>query len=125
MKPLRNARSTISVTWLIAAWLLAISAGLLGPAHLTTHFRSPDAAQHQCRETRRHTTFDLSEASLDAQMDAASLRTPAPVDRYVAPVAAALVAPAVSSGVPAAPELTFMTRRKLLSPRSNNPDPLI
>ncbi len=125
MKSLRNARSTISAMWFIAAWLLAISAGFLGSAHLTAHFRSPDAAQHLCRETRRHTTFDLSETSPEVQMDAASLRALAPVNRYVAPVAAALVVPAVSSGVPAAPELTFMTRRKLLSPRSNNPDPLI
>jgi hypothetical protein len=125
MKILRKAYGTASVMWLIAGCFISLSIGVVGSTHMAPHLRRPDAASHMRREMLRCTKFDLTESGQDVQMEAASLYEPATVFAYVTLAAGALIAPTATVGSFAPPEMSFMTRRKLLSPRTSDPDPLI
>lgn len=124
MKKLRKSYGRVSATWFIAGCLIALVLSVVGPAHISLRFRSADAAPHICRETGRRTTLDLTDGEQDIQIDNIA-HEPAPERPLVTLVAASFVLPAGPVLAAAPPRQPFITRRKLLSPRADDPDPLL
>lgn len=124
MKALRKRYGRASAIRIIVGSLIAISIGIVIPAHRARRFRSSYKPSQMCREISRHTVLDLTESSQDNHIDSAP-REPAPERLLATLVAAAFIAPAAPAATVASPVLPFMMRRKLLSPRADDPDPLV
>lgn len=124
MKILRKSYGRTSAACFAIGCLVALGIAVLGPAHTALRFRSPDTPPHMCHQMGRHMTLDQNDRGQETKIDGA-IAEPLPERPLVALVATAFVGPATPVLAPPSAPLTLTNRRKLLSRRADDSDPLL
>jgi hypothetical protein len=123
MKALGKSYGMSAIRFIVGC-LIAVSIGVVIPAHTAQRLRTFYKPSEMHREMSRHTVLDLTESSQDNYIDSVP-REPVPESSLPTLATVALIAPTAPAVAVAPRVLPFLMRRKLLSPRAADPDPLV